>query len=123
MPRPVIAYISTVQSGIGLAASSFYTFTVDLRHAWEAYFPVRVVMAANVSAGPEVRCFLSTNGGTQFASEPLTATRLAFVRASNAQVQDWFRVETGIWAVSIVSGGPNTATIIVETAMVITSIE
>lgn len=118
--NPVQAFAATLLAATPIAGSSSTTVTVNMTAGWEIYFPVRTVQAANVSAGPEIRCYRSMDGGATFANVPMPS--FGIVRAASGDNIISCRLDTGMYAIQLMSGGPNTTTFIVSTQMIITSI-
>lgn len=114
------AFVATVLAETGLAGSSSLTATVNITAEWERYVPFRAVQAANVSAGPEIRVYRSTDGGNNFDSEP--APQFVLTRGGNSDNRLAVRLDTGQYAIELVSGGPNTATLALLTQYSVTSV-
>jgi len=121
---PVVTWISTIQSLTGIAASTFVTATIQLTAGWEIRLPFRGVQASNVSAGPYIQVFEAIGLGSAtsppFATVPMTQVALTNVASSDNTV--FVRLDCGVYCLALGSGGPNTATVGVLTAAIITAI-
>lgn len=119
---PVETWAATITSGVGIGNSSSFTFTVNITQAWEVRIPVQVFFPTNVSAGPQINAFRSTDGGVTFDTVPLQP--LGLPRQSGTSNRITLRLETGQYAVQVFSGGGSTATwtIVVNTSELITAI-
>lgn len=117
----VIAYLPTIHSPTAVAASSYITATIANVTAEEIRVPFYFVQASNVSAGPEVEVYRSTDGGANF--DTVAAPPFGITRASSTQDQKTLLLDGGVYAFAMCSGGPNTATLGVNTAEVLTAYE
>lgn len=117
---PIQAFSPQLIAAQGLAGSSSLTATLNLTAGWEVYVPFRGVQNANVTAGPEIRAYRSFDGGTTYETSPSAA--FAIARNSGVDSTITLRLDTGQWALQIVSGGPNTATVAILTQVSITAI-
>lgn len=115
----IIAYISTLHAPAPVAGSSYVTVTIDNITAEELRVPFYFVQAANVSAGPEVEVFRSTDGGNNF--DTVASPVFSITRASGAVSQKSIVLDGGVYAFKICSGGPNTCTVGVNTVEVLTA--
>lgn len=119
---PVLAKIATVQGLTGIAGSSFLTATVQVTSGWELRLPFQAIQAANVSAGPELRAFAAVAdaiGTPPYATIPLT---FGLNRSGSGNDTYVCTLPTGIWCLALCSGGPNTATVGIGTAELITAV-
>jgi hypothetical protein len=121
---PQIAYLSTILPLQGVAGSSNITATlINATAAWEIRIPFQGVQAANVSAGPELWVYEAVAGSSGAA--PLwTTLPLVFpipFRSSGNDTQI-IRLDTGLYLISLNSGGPNTSSIGALTAQLITGV-
>lgn len=105
---PVETWAATVQDGVGIGQSSSFTFTVNITQAWEVRIPVEVRFPTNVSAGPQINAYRSTDGGVTFDTVPLQP--LGLPRQSGGSQRTTLRLETGQYAVQVLSGGGSAAT-------------
>jgi hypothetical protein len=119
---PVETWASTLTVGVAISQSTSYTFTINITQAWEIRIPVQVFFPTNVSAGPQVNAYRSTDGGVSFDTVPLQPLGLPRQSGGNARVT--LRLETGQYAVQVLSGGGSAATwtIVVMTQELITAI-
>lgn len=105
---PVEAWAATLTGGTAIGNSSNYTFTVNITQAWEIRIPVNVLFPTNVSAGPQINAYRSTDGGSTFDTIPLNPLGLPRQSGGNARIS--LRLETGQYAVQVLAGGGSTAT-------------
>lgn len=105
---PVLTWAATLQAGIGVGQSSNFTFTVHITQAWQTIVPIKVLFPTNVTAGPQISCFRSTDGGVTFDTIPLQPLSLA--RQSGTYAQGSIKLETGQYAIQVLSGGGSAAT-------------
>lgn len=105
---PVLAYVATINSGIGIGQSANFTFTVQVPSAWQTKVPIMVRFPASVSAGPIFNVYRSTDGGLSYDTVPLSPASLA--RQSGGSAQQSLKLETGTYAVQVLSGGGSAAT-------------
>jgi hypothetical protein len=105
---PVETWAATIQAGIGIGQSSSFTFTVNITQAWEIRIPIEVRFPTNVSAGPQINAYRSTDGGVTFDTIPLQP--LGLPRQSGTFARVTLRLETGQYAVQVLSGGGSAAT-------------
>lgn len=119
---PVLTWVATLQAGIGIGQSANFTFTVHLTQAWQIIVPVKVFFPTNVSAGPQISVYRSTDGGVNFDSVPLQP--LGMARQSGGNLQGSIKLEQGQYAVQVLSGGGSAATWTVQvlTQQVLTGI-
>jgi len=121
---PLETWISTIQSLTGLAASTFVTATIQLTAGWEIRLPFQGVQASNVSAGPYLQVFEAIGLGTgtpPFATIPMT--QIAITNKASGNDVMYIRLDTGIYCLALGSGGPNTATVGILTAIVVTAVQ
>jgi hypothetical protein len=105
---PVLTLAATLNAGIGIGQSSNFTFTVHITQAWQVIVPVKVLFPTNVSAGPQISVYRSTDGGGTFDTIPLQP--MGYARQSGGSAQGSIKLETGQYAVSVLSGGGSAAT-------------
>lgn len=119
---PVITWSSTIQAGIGIGQSSSFTFTIHLTQAWQCVVPIQVRFPTNVSAGPQISVYRSLDGGATFDTVPIQP--LGINRQSGGSATISLKLETGQYAVQILSGGGSSATWTVQvlTQSILTSI-
>lgn len=119
---PVLAWVATIQAGIGIGQSSNFTFTVHLTQGWQINVPIKVWFPTNVSAGPQISVYRSADGGLSYDTVPLQPTSMAR-RSGNSDTTS-LKLETGNYAIQVLSGGGSAATWTVQilTQAVITAI-
>lgn len=119
---PVETWAATIQAGVGIGQSASFTFTVNITQAWEIRIPINILFPTNVSAGPQINAYRSTDGGVTFDTVPLQP--LGFPRQSGGNERVTLRLETGQYAVQVLSGGGSSATwtVQVNTQEIITAI-
>ena len=119
---PVLAYVATITAGIGIGQSANFTFTVSLTGGWYNVCPIKVLYTTNVSAGPQISVYRSQDNGVGYDTIPLSP--LSLPRQSGGSAQVSLKLETGRYAVAVLSGGgsASTWTIQVLTQMVMTGI-
>jgi hypothetical protein len=105
---PGLTFAATLSAGIGLNQSQNFTFTVHITQAWQTVVPVIVRFPTNVSAGPQISVYRSTDGGTTFDSIPLQP--LGYARQSGGSAQGSIKLETGQYAIQVLTGGGSSAT-------------
>ena len=115
----VVTYLSAIHAPTAVAGSSYITCTVVAPGVEELRIPCYFVQAANVSAGPEVRVYRSDDGGATF--DTVAAPLFSITRAASTQDQKTVVLDGGVYAFSLCSGGPNTCTLGVNTAEVLTA--
>lgn len=115
----IIAYMSALHAPAPIAGSSYVTVTINNVTAEELRVPFYFVQAANVSAGPSVEVFRSTDGGVNF--DTIASPVFSVTRASGSVSQKTLVLDGGIYAFKICSGGPNTCTVGVNTVEVLTA--
>jgi hypothetical protein len=122
LATPIETWLATISAGKGIGQSASYTFTVNLTQAWEGRFPINVLFPTNVSAGPQINAYRSTDGGVTFDTVPLQP--LGLPRQSGGSARTSLRLETGQYAVQVLSGGGSAATWTVQvlTAEIVTAV-
>src|SRR6476646_7694221 len=105
---PIETWAATLTAGVAINQSSSFTFTVNITQAWEIRIPVEVFFPTNVSAGPQINAYRSTDGGVTFDTVPLQP--LGFPRQSGGSERLSLRLETGQYAIQVLAGGGSTAT-------------
>jgi hypothetical protein len=105
---PVETWTATIQAGVGIGQSSSFTFTVNITQAWQIKIPIIVRFPTNVSAGPQIFAYRSMDGGVSFDTQPLQP--LGILRQSGGNQQVSLRLETGQYAIQVLSGGGSVAT-------------
>jgi hypothetical protein len=116
---PVMAYLASINAGAALAQTGTLTFAVNIPNAWQILLPVifKAPNTANISAGPLIYVFRSTDGGTTYDTVPLQSIGLLRPTAA-LQQQFSMKLEAGNYLVCAVAGGGVAAT---WTAQVLTS--
>jgi hypothetical protein len=120
---PVETWAASLQgAGVGIGQSAFYTVTINITQAWEQRTPFKVFFPTNVSAGPQINAYRSTDGGSTFDTVPLAPMGLS--RQSGGSARVTLRLETGMYAVSVLSGGGSAATwtVQVPTSEIVTAV-
>jgi hypothetical protein len=105
---PVETWTATISAGIGIGQSASFIFTVNITQAWQIKVPVIVRFPTNVSAGPQFNVYRSMDGGTTFDTVPLQPIGLP-LQSGGAQ-QASIKLETGQYAIQVLSGGGSAAT-------------
>jgi hypothetical protein len=104
---PVITWAATIQAGVAIGQSGSFTFTVNLTQAWQYKIPIQIFFPTNVSAGPQINVYRSTDGGVSYDSVPLQP--LGLPRQSGTSQRISLKLETGQYVVQVlVGGGPGT---------------
>lgn len=106
--NPILTWGSTIQAGVGIGQSSSFTFTIHLTQAWQVVCPVIVRFPTNVSAGPQINVYRSMDGGATF--DTIAIQPLGISRQSGGSQQMSLKLETGQYAVQVLSGGGSSAT-------------
>ncbi len=119
MANPIQAFVAQLQNGTAVAGSGSLTVSFQITAGFQAFIPIKVVTPANISAGPEVHVYRSVDGGANWETESTVVD--VFRRASNSTMMHVSIIETGQYLIRVLAGGPNTATVYVDTAMVITA--
>jgi hypothetical protein len=116
---PVLAYVSALLAGAGVAQSSSLTVTVHLTSGWEIQIPVQF-QCTTVSADPSVIIYSSSDGGVSYDTTSFSSFSIA--RVANSTTQASIRLPVGQYVLQLLNSGPNTATFYVQTAQVLTAI-
>lgn len=116
---PVSTWVSSIMAGTAVNQSSSLTVTVNITAGWEVQLPVRVQFS-NVSADPVISIYPSMDGGANYDVTAMTSFSVG--RVSTGAGQASIRLSTGQYAVQLLNSGPNTATFMVVTQLVITAI-
>lgn len=106
--NPILTWGSTISAGIGIGQSSSFTFTIHLTQAWQVTLPIIVRFPTNVSAGPQVNVYRSLDGGANFSTVAIQPLGLSRQSGGNQQMD--LKLETGQYAVQVLSGGGSAAT-------------
>lgn len=122
MANPHTAFLSALLSGQAVAGSSSLTVTLAITSGFEVRVPVQSVQASNVSAAPEVYAYRAVAGAAGTPKyETQGATGAVFTRTASGDQTDVIVLDTGMWCLQLLSGGPNTASFLVLTQEVITA--
>lgn len=128
MANPVLTYIQLmgVAAGTPLTAqngSSWVTANFQITAGWEIRIPFQGVMAANVSAGPEIYAYrgIQNLGGTP-TYETIASRAKGINRRASGNDVTTITLDTGYWCLALCTGGPNTATVGALTGEVVTGI-
>lgn len=116
---PVIAWTASIMVGTAVNQSSSLTATVAITAGFELQLPV-AVQFSNVSADPVISVYPSMDGGASYDTTPMTSFSVG--RIATAKGQASIRLSTGQYAIQLLNSGPNTATMMVLTAAVVTAI-
>ena len=116
---PVLNWVASIMAGTAVNQSSSLTATVSLTGGWEIQIPV-AVQFSNVSADPVISIYPSMDGGATYDTTAMTA--FAVGRISTGKGQASIRLSSGQYAIQLLNSGPNTATFMVLTQVVITAI-
>lgn len=100
---PIITWASTIQAGVAVGQSGSFTFTVNLTQAWQYKIPVGILFPTNVSAGPQINVYRSTDGGVSYDTVPLQPIGLP--RQSGGSARCSIKLETGQYCVQVLVGG------------------
>lgn len=114
-----IAYIASPKAPAAYAASAWHTVTVDLRTAEWLRVPFRAVQNATVTNGPELHIYRSADGGANFETIAMTAISLA--RSPSSDDRQILQLEGGLYVLAMQAGGPNTATLGIETCEILSA--
>ena len=115
----VVTYLSAIHAPTAVAGSSYITATIANVTAEELRLPCYFVQANNVSAGPELRVYRSTDGGASF--DTVAAPVFSITRAASTKDQKTVILDGGVYAFSMCTGGPNTCTVGINTVEVLTA--
>lgn len=116
------AFLPTMIAGTGIVGSSSITATFNITSAWEAQIPIRTrQQVTTCSAPPEIRVYRSTDGGVSYANVPLPVFSVPLLAGSEQDLT--IRLDTGQYAIQLVSGGPLTASFAILTQYVITALQ
>lgn len=120
---PQHAFGASLISGTAVAASSNTSVSFYVG-GFEAQVPILVQQpnTANISAGWEVYAYRSTDGGATY--ETVASVSFSVARNPNIKESKILRLESGQWALRVVTGGNVAATwsIMVGTQDIITSL-
>lgn len=113
-----IAYVAAPDTPTAYGQSAFQTVTIDFRTAENVRLNWYGVQDANVSAPPELDVYRSADGGVSF--ESIAMSSVAFTLAASAVDRKTLAIDGGLYALVMQSGGPNTATLGIETCEILT---
>lgn len=119
----VRAYVATINAGNSTAASAYWTHTIAVTAGFEARVPIRWCGTTDNSAGPEIyayRAALIPPAGTA-PYETEGRLKYVFPRTSNATKTKVVELDTGMWVLAVLNGGPWPATFMCLTQEVITA--
>ena len=117
---PVVAWVASILTSTGVNQSSSLTVTVNITSAWEVLLPVRVQFS-NVSADPIISVYPSNDGGTTYDTTAFTTFSVSRISGGGAG-QASLRLPTGQYVIQLLNSGPNSASFIVGTQMVMTAV-
>lgn len=119
--NPVLAWTAALLGSFtGVNQSASLTVTLNITQGWEVQVPVNIRFS-NVSADAVINAYPSNDGGNSYDSNPSFSISLA--RAAGATRQTSIRLPVGQYAIQILNSGPNSASVQVLTAMVVTAIQ
>lgn len=116
--NPVLTYVATINAGTNVTQSSTITATVNLTAGFEMLIPFEVQFS-NVSADPIISFYRTTDGGVTFETSPMFA--IAIPRVTTGRGRTDISLKTGMYAVTLLNSGPNTATFFIGTQQIITA--
>lgn len=116
---PVATWVATIMAGTAVNQSSSLTATLNITAGLEVYVPV-AVQFSNVSADPVVFIYRSMDGGTTYDTTSMGSFSIGKIATGKGQAS--IVLATGQYALQLLNSGPNTATIMVLTQLVITAI-
>jgi len=116
---PVSAWVATIMDGTAVNQSASLTITVNITAGWEVQLPIKVRFS-NVSADPLIAIYPSMDGGTNYDTTAMSTFSVSRVAAGTGQAS--IRLSTGQYVIQLLNSGPNTATFIVPTQLVITAV-
>lgn len=116
-----LAYVASPMPPAAYDESTWDTATLDLRTAEKFWLPFRGVQGGSADEGPEVYIYRSTDGGASF--ESVAVDSYAFATAVGSDGRKIIEIEGGLYALAMVSGGGDTATMGLETAEVLSAYE
>lgn len=116
---PVANWVASLMAGTAVNQSSSLTATVSLTGGWEIQIPV-AVQFSNVSADPIINIYPSMDGGATYDTTAMASFSIARVATGKGQAS--IRLSTGQYALQLLNSGPNTATFMVLTQLLITAI-
>lgn len=117
---PVLAWTaSLLGSFTGANQSSSLTVTVNITQGWEITVPVNIRFS-NVSADPVINAYKSNDGGVTYDTTP--AYSISVARVASGQGRASVVIPVGQYALQILNSGPNSASIQVLTAVIVTAI-
>lgn len=116
---PILAYISALLSGAGVAQSSSLTVTFSCG-GWEIQVPVRVAFTT-VSADPVVSIYASSDATGTY--DTVAFAGFSITRVTSGQARASIRLPIGYYVMQLLNSGPNTATFFVDTCQVLTAIQ
>ena len=106
---PQLAYRAAPIGGTAMGQSANLSIATSTG-AWEMRIPFIGVQpnTANISAGWEIYVYRSTDGGATFETIPTAGMSIA--RNPNVSERKTLRLDTGYWALRVISGGNVAAT-------------
>lgn len=116
-----LAYVASPFAPAAYDESTWDTATLDLRTSEKFWLPFRGVQGGSSDDGPELHWYRSTDGGANFESVALGS--YAFATGVGDDGRKVNEIEGGLYALAMVSGGGDTATMGLETVEVLTAYE
>ncbi len=113
-----IAYVAAPHVAAAATGSNFITATIDFRTAEKFWIDFRGAQAGDVTSPPELDIYRSSDGGVSFESVAMSST--TFARVASADDRKVIELDGGFYALAMQAGGPNTATLGIETCEVLT---
>ncbi len=117
--NPVIAWTASLQALTGIQYSASLYFSVNITAGWELQVPVQVRFSL-ASADPIVNVYPSNDGGANYETQAMVSFSIA--RLNSATRLGSVRLPTGQYLMQVQHSGPNSASVAVLTAMVVTGI-
>jgi hypothetical protein len=117
--NPVLAWVASLQALTGIQYSASLYFSVNLTAGWEINIPIQVRFSL-ASADPIVNVYPSSDGGATWDATALTS--FSIPRLNSASRTNSVRLPTGQYLLQVQHAGPNSASVAVLTAMVVTAV-
>lgn len=116
--KPVAAWVAAIMAGTAVNQSSSLTATVNITSEWAIQIPF-AFQFSNVSADPVINIYRSMDGGATYDTTPMNSFSIG--RVSTGKGQASIVLPTGQYCFQLLNSGPNTATGMVLTYLVITA--
>lgn len=115
----VLAWTAALQALTGIQYSASLYFSVQITAGWEIRVPVQVRFSL-ASADPTVLVYPTHDGGANYDTNPIAGFSIARINSASAQAS--IALPTGQYLLQVQNSGPNSASVAVLTAEVITAI-